>query len=154
MEVKNNFYGFCKEQTLCSDPENSAVCYPPAAIRQIKNVYVRSWTGWREKGLGERNAQPLFPHVPVSRCLLLAILAINKWLYKTFFSECLHQFLNFFPLIFFSNPCQAPFLRINQEILHRQFFSEKVKCRHVGSYFGYLEAKVLKLQERRGRTSF
>lgn len=24
MEMKNNFYGFCKKQALCSDPENSA----------------------------------------------------------------------------------------------------------------------------------
>lgn len=41
MEVKKNFYGFCKEQAQCSDPENSAVCYPPAAIGKIENAYVR-----------------------------------------------------------------------------------------------------------------
>lgn len=64
MEVKKNFYDFCKEKALCSDPENSAVCYSPAGIGKIDNVYVSSWTSGGEEGLGEMYAQPLFPHVP------------------------------------------------------------------------------------------
>lgn len=88
------------------------------------------------------------------RLKVFIALAINKRLCKTFFPERVftNAFISF--AHFFCNPCQAPFLRIYQEVLHRQIFSEKVKNRYVGSSFSYLEPKVLKLQEERGRTSF
>lgn len=87
----------------------------------------------------------------MSKCLL-RLLSRNGFT-KLFFENVFTIFFHFF-LLSFSNPCQAPFLRIYQDVLHRQFFTGKVKHGHVGSYFGYLKAKVLKLQEGRGRTSF